>query len=190
MGGGFLLKGKLKPLIIVLTVIVCFAISALVVYPKIEFKKDGKLYACSFSEDFSRFEENTSYNELYFYYEKQDVSLKNFEVKNFLCFYLFTFDYVEGDVRETMFTLYEEYINHWLENALITSNSENVDVAALIEGKKAIVGNKRYSGNEYKKSIFYILDGKEEEMYVFESDGLIVIQIGSPDESPKYIAYK
>lgn len=185
-----MLKGKLKALIILLVVIVCLIVSVVIVYPRIEFKKNGKLYACSFNEDFSRFEENASYNELYFYYEKQDVSLKNFEVKNFLCFYLFTFDYVEGDVRETMFTLDEEYINHWLENAEIISNDDNVDVAALIEGKNAIVGNKRYSGNDYKKALFYRLDGKEEEMYVFESDGLIVIQVGSPDESPKYIAYK
>ena len=33
-------------------------------------------------------------------------------------------------------------------------------------------------------------DKKWEELYVFESEGLTVIQVGSPDELPKYIAYK
>ena len=183
-------KGKIKALIIAAAVLLCLVVCIIVVYPKIEFKKDGKLYVCSFSDDFSRFEENASYNEVYFYNEKHDVSLKNFDVKNFLCFYLFSFYYVEGDVRKTQFVLVDEYIDYWLENAKITDNSENVDVAALIKGKKAIVGNKRYSSDEEKKAIFYELDGKYEEMYIFECDGLTVIQVGSPDESPKYIAYK
>lgn len=185
-----MLKSKIKALIIVAIVLLCLVACVVVVYPKIEFKKDGKLYVCSFSDDFSRFEENASYNEIYFYNEKHDVSLKTFDVKNFLCFYLFTFEYEEGDKRETMFTLDEDYIDYWIENAKITENIGNIDVAALIEGKKAIVGNKRYSTDEEKKAIFYELDGKYDEMYIFECDGLTVIQVGSPDESPKYIAYK
>ena len=48
----------------------------------------------------------------------------------------------------------------------------------------------KYSGNEYDKGIFYTLDGKYQEMYVFESEGYTVIQVGSPDELPKFIAYK
>jgi len=183
-------KRKTKALIIALSVIICLVVCVIVVYPRIEFKKDGKLYVCSFSDDFSRFEENASYNEIYFYNEKHDVSLKTFDVKNFLCFYLFTFEYEEGDMRESMFMLEEEYIDYWLKNAKITDNSENLDIAALIKGKKAIVSNKRYHGNEYDKAIFYELDGKYDEMYVFECDGLTVIQVGSPDECPKYIAYK
>lgn len=181
---------NIKIYLIIVAILLCLAVCVVIVYPKIEFKKDGKLYVCSFSDDFSRFEENASYNELYFYNEKHDVSLKTFDVKNFLCFYLFTFEYEEGDKRETMFILDEEYIDYWLENAKITSNSENVDVAALIEGKEAMVANKRYHGNDYNKAIFYDLDGKSDEMYIFECDGLTVIQVGSPDESPKYIAYK
>lgn len=181
---------NIKIYLIIVAILLCLAVCVVIVYPKIEFKKDGKLYVCSFSDDFSRFEENASYNELYFYNEKHDVSLKTFDVKNFLCFYLFTFEYEEGDKRETMFILDEEYIDYWLENAKITSNSENVDVAALIEGKEAIVANRRYHDNDYNKAIFYDLDGKSDEMYIFECDGLTVIQVGSPDESPKYIAYK
>jgi len=181
---------NIKIYLIIVAILLCLAVCVVIVYPKIEFKKDGKLYVCSFSDDFSRFEENPSYNEIYFYNEKHDVSLKTFDVKNFLCFYLFTFEYEDGDKRETMFILDEEYIDYWLENAKITSNSENIDVAALIEDKEAIVSNKRYLGNDYSKAIFYELDGKYDEMYIFECDGLTVIQVGSPDELPKYIAYK
>ena len=36
----------------------------------------------------------------------------------------------------------------------------NIDLSKLIEGKKAIVSNKKYFGNDYKNSIYYKLDGK------------------------------
>ena len=169
-------------------IFICLAV--LLIYPKIEFQKNGKLYVCRFSDDFSEFEENASYNELYFYYKKRDISLKTFNVDKFLCFYVLSFDYVEGDMRKEMFKLEEEYIENWLKNAEITENPNNIDVAGLIEGKTAIIKPKRYSGNNYENSIYFELDGKEEVMYVFESQGMTIIQVGSPDESPKYIAYK
>lgn len=183
------MKTKLK-IIIAVSVLAALVLAVILIYPNIEFKRNGKLYACSFSDDFSKYEENPSYNELYFYYEKEDISLKTFDVKNFLCFYLFTFEYEEGDKRETQFILNEDFIKHWIENAEITDNENNIDVAALISGKEAVVGNKRYSTDDEKDAIFYKLDGKYDEMYIFESEGLLVIQVGSPDESPKYIAYK
>ena len=183
-------KKKSKVLVIILSIVLVLAAWVIFIYPNIEFKKDGKLYACRFSDDFSEFEENSSYNERYFYYEKQDVSLKNFEVKNFLCFYLFSFDYAEGDVRDKEFILEEEYINHWLEAAVIEENEQNLDIAEIIKGKTAIIKNKRYPGNEYDKCIVFELDGKSEIMYVFESGDLTVIQVGSSDELPRFIAYK
>ncbi len=178
-----------KGIAIILSFIVLI-LAVVLIYPNIEFQKNGKLYACSFSDDFSKYEENPSYNELYFYYEKRDISLKTFDVKNFLCFYLFTFEYEEGDKRETQFVLEEKFVEYWIENAKITDNEKNIDVAALINGKQAIVGNKRYTTDDEKDAIFYELDGDYGEMYIFECDDLTVIQIGSPDESPKYIAYK
>jgi hypothetical protein len=63
-------------------------------------------------------------------------------------------------------------------------------LATLIIDKKAIVGNKKYFGNDYLNSIEYILDGKEEIMYLYYLDDLLVIQVGLSDEGPKYIAYK
>jgi hypothetical protein len=98
--------------------------------------------------------------------------------------------YVSGDVRETEFILEEAYIKSFLQNAEITENINNIDLAALIEGKKAIVGNTRYVGNDYENGIFYKLDGRYEEMYVFYKDDLLIIQVGSPDELPRFIAYK
>lgn len=181
---------KFKKLIVALSVFLVLILAVLIVYPRVEFRKNNKLYVCSFSDDFSEFEENASYNELYFYNEQRDISIKTFDVKNFFCFYLFTFEYEEGDMRETQFILEEKFIDYWLKNAEITENPDNIDIAKLIEGKEAVVGNTRYSGNDYNNCIFYELDGKENELYVFESEGLTVIQVGSPDESPKYIAYK
>ncbi len=183
-------KKIIKIVSIFLLTIVVLGLLSFFIYPQIEFTSDGKMYACRFSDDFSEFEENASYNELYFYYEPKDISLKNFEVKNFLFFYVLSFDYVEGDFRETQFLLEEAYIKNFLKNAVIEENEANIDIAALIEGKTAVVSGKKYSGNEYDKGIFYTLDGKYQEMYVFESEGYTVIQVGSPDELPKFIAYK
>lgn len=174
------------------TVIAAVLVIGLIVliYPNIEFKTENKLYSCSFTDDFSEFEENPSYNELYFYNDRHGISLNNFQVKNFLCFYLFSFDYMEGNVRETQFVLKEEFINYWLKNAEIKENESNIDIAKIIENKTAVVGNKKYPGNEYDKSITYVLDGEWKTLYVFESEGLTAIQVGSPNESPRYIGYK
>lgn len=184
------MKKTLKIGLTILAALALLALAVYLVYPLIEFKRDGVLYACRFSDDFSEFEENSSYNEIYFYYEKQDVSLKTFNVQKFLCFYLLSFDYVEGDARRTMFTLEEEYVQYWLENAEIKENSCNIDLAAEIAGKTAVVGNTRYMENDYERGIYFVLDGRYDELYVFEQDGMTVIQVGSPDECPRFIAYK
>ena len=185
-----MLKEKLKIFTIIPLSLAFVILLTFFIYPRIEFRKDSKLYVCRFSDDFSEFEENASYNELYFYNQKRDVSLKNFDCKNFLCFYVLSFDYIQGDFRKTQFLLEEEFIEYWLKNAKIDENESNINIAELIKDKTPIVSNKRYSGNEYDKCITYVLDGKWEILYVFESEGLTVIQVGSSDELPKYIAYK
>lgn len=163
---------------------------ALVIYPHIVIDTGDRLLVCNYTGDFSEYEENQSYNEVYCYNEKYDVSIRTFDVSNFLFFHVISMEYVEGDVRETEFILEEAYITNFLENAEITENVNNIDVAKLIEGKEAIVGNTRYVGNDYENGIFYKLDGRYEEMYIFYVDDLLVIQVGSPDELPKFIAYK
>ena len=179
-----------KCIIIILSIILAIVALGLIAYPFIEIDTGEKLIVCSYSDDISEFEENASYNELYFYNEERDISIKDFDFKKFLFFHVIELGYIKGDARETQFILDEAYINDWLENAVITDNSNNIDLKKLIEGKTAIVGNKRYLGNDYENAIFFKLNGKEEEMYIFYVDDLLVIQVGSPDESPKYIAYK
>ena len=164
--------------------------AALIVYPNIVIDTGKELIACNYTGDFSEYDINHSYNEVYCYNEKYDVSIRTFDVDNFLCFYTIRMEYVEGDVRETEFVLEESYIDNFLNNAKITENINNVDLAKLIEDKTAVVSNTRYTGNDYENGIFYELDGKEEEMYIFYVDDLLVIQVGSSDELPRFIAYK
>lgn len=174
------------PIIITLVIIGLF----LIIYPTIEIQTEDKLMAFRYTDDTTEFETEFSFNETYVYYEDRDITITDFDFKEFLFFYVITMEYEEGNYCDTQFVLEEDYIRDFLERAEIEENVNNLDVAKLIEGKKAIVGNTRYLGNDYENSIFYVLDGKYEEMHVFYVDDLLVIQVGSPDESPKYIAYK
>ena len=99
-------------------------------------------------------------------------------------------EYTDGDFRETQFVLEEEYIENWIKNAEITDNPNNIDIKALISDKKAVVSNKRYLGNDYENIITFKLDGRYDELSVFYVEDLLVIQVGSPDELPKFIAYR
>ena len=180
-----------KVLIIIPSIIAVLIVAFLIIYPHIEIDTGSELIRFSYTDDLSEYEENASYNELYFYNEKHDVSIRTFDVKKFLFFYTIHMEYIPGDFRETQFVLEESYIENFIANAEIYDNENNVDVASLIEGKTAIVGNTRYIVDyEEKSGIYYILDGKYEEMYVFYYEDLFVIQVGSPDELPKFIAYK
>ena len=85
--------------------------------------------------------------------------------------------------------LEESYIQNFLENAEIIENVKNIDLAEMIKGKEAIVGNKKDPGNDYETQIWYVLDGEEQVMYVYQSDDLLAIQVGVSDEGPKVIAY-
>lgn len=180
---------KKKTKIIILTIAIVIT-SLLIVFPFIEIDTGEQLICCSYTGDFSKYDKNHSYNELYCYSEEHDISISNFDVNNFLFFYTITMDYIEGDFRESQFVLPETYITNFIENAEIKENTNKINIAELIENKTAIVGNTQYSGNDYTNGIFYYLDGKHEELYVFKHNNLIVIQVGSPDELPKYIAYK
>lgn len=179
-----------KKLICIMGIILILIAVFLIAYPHIEIKTEEKLIVCNYSGDFSEYEDNASYNELYFYNEKYDISIKTFDVKKFLFFYTVHMEYIDGDFRETQFTLTEDYIENFLKNAKIEENENNIDLAELIKGKTAVMGNTRYLGNEYDMGIFYELDGRYEEMWVFYDEELLIIQVGSPDELPRFIAYK
>jgi hypothetical protein len=169
-----------------LTVFAAFLMS----FPHFRFDTGKKLIVCNYDGDFSEYEENASYNELYFYYEELDISIRTFNVKKFLFFHTVHMEYITGDFRETQFVLPEAYIKDFLKNAKITENEKNINLSELIKGKTAIVGNTRYLGNEYNDGILYKLNGEYEELFIFYVDDLLVIQVGSPDELPKFIAYK
>lgn len=162
----------------------------LLIYPTIEIQTDDKLIAFRYTDDTAEFETEMSYNEAYCYYADRDISINDYDFKKFLFFHVITMDYIDGNYCDTQFILEEDYIQDFLERAEIKYNDSNLDIAKLIEGKEAIVGNTRYLGNEYDKAIYYVMDGKHEEMYVFYVDDLLIIQVGSPDECPKYIAYQ
>lgn len=180
----------MKKKAVIFIVIVITLTACLMIYPKIEINTGSKLIKLNYSGDFSDYDINHSYNELYCYNEKHDVSIRSFDVKKFLFFYVIHMDYINGDFRETQFILEESYIENFLNNAEITENKSSINLAELINGKTAVVSNTRYLGNDYNSVIVYKLDGKYEEMYVFNEGELLIIQVGSPDELPKFIAYK
>ena len=180
------MKKKILISIIIVTVIVGLF---LLIFPTVEIQKEDKLIAFRYTDDITEFESEISYNESYVYYADRDITITDFNFKKFLFFHVISMEYKEGNYCDTQFVLEEEYIKDFLERAEIEENVNDLDIATLIEGKEAIVGNTRYLGNDYENAIFYVLDGKYEEMYVFYVDDLLVIQVGSPDESPKYIAY-
>lgn len=175
-----------------ISIIIMFVIIALflIIYPTVEIQTENKLIAFRYTDDTTEFETEFSYNETYVYYKDRDITITDFDFKKFWLFHMITMEYEEGNYCDTQFVLEEEYIREFLERAEIEENVNNLDIAKLIEGKEAIVGNTRYLGNDYENAIFYVLDGKYEELYVFYVDDLLVIQVGSPDESPKYLAYK
>ncbi len=185
--GGVLMKKK--GIIIAVSTLIIIGLF-LIIYPHIEIQTKDKLIAFRYNDYIDEFEDELSYGELYAYYAKRDISVRNYEFKKFWFFHVITMDYIEGNFCDTQFMLDESYIQDFIERAKIKENAANLDIAKLIEGKKAIIKNKRYTGNDYDKGIFYQLDGKYEELYVFYVDDLLVIQVGSPDELPKFIAYK
>lgn len=176
----------MKKIIILIITIILF----LILLPHIKIYKDNKLMYISYSDDISEYEDNLCYHESVSYYEKKDISIKKIDYKKYFIFYLFTLEYEKGNLCNTEYLLEEEYIYNFINNAEIIDNENNIDIKKLIEGKTAIIGNKRYLGNDYEAYINYKLDNKEEVMYIFYVDDLLVIQVGYPDETTKFIAYK
>jgi len=179
--------------LIILSIIVLI----LLIYPKIEFHKDGYLYMMSYSstfdnsEDFEELEQEMCYDESYSYNKKRNISISSWDYNGFLFFKWFKIKYVEGNVCANEFVLEESYIKYFLKNAIIDEESDIVDLANLIKDKEAIVVNKRYPWNDNYKWIGYILDGEYKDMFIsYNEEGLLIIQVGLGDEGPKFIAYK
>lgn len=176
-----------------ITIIMCIFIGiCLCIYPHIEFYSDDYLYMMSYglrfdkSSDYDELEQEFCYDENYSYNKKRNISTSSFEYNGFLFFKWFKVKYVDGNVCENEFILTEEYINNFIEKADIVENNDNINLEILIEGKKAIVKNKRYPFNENYSYISYYLDGMLEEMFIYNYEDLLIIQVGLGDEGPKY----
>ena len=179
--------------------IIIFILSVLLIiyYPYIELYNDDYWYMMSYSknwedsEDLKELEQEFCYDESYSYNKKRDISTKDWEYKGILFFKYFKIKYEKGNICATEYLLEESYIIEVIDKAEIVENDDNIKLSKLIEGKKAIVKNKRYPWNDNHKYIGYKLDGEYKEMYIYTNeDGLIIIQVGNSDEGPKYIAYK
>lgn len=187
---------KLKKYVLLL-IFILIGLIFISLYPKIEFYTESYLYMFSYSknleknEDFIELEDETCYDESYSYNKKRNISLNNWEYKNFLFFRWLKVKYKKGNICSTEYLLEESYINKFLNNAIIKENKDNINLSELIKDKEPIVENKRYPWNDNASYIEYVLDGEYKEMYIYINDEeLIIIQVGLSDEGPKYIAYK
>lgn len=180
----------MKKKCVIISCIVIILTMLLAIYPNIEFKKNNKLYYFTYSDNTDEWDMNLCYDESYSYNEKRDISVSGWEYKKFLFFKLFILDYKEGNVCATEYLLEDSYVKRVINEAEIIDNSNNINLEELIKGKEAIVGNTKYYSKDEKIELYYILDGKEEEMFIFYVDDLLVIQVGLSDEGPKFIAYK
>lgn len=162
----------------------------LIVYPNIEIDVDNKIIKFGYSPSVDKYENTSCFDESYFYVADKDVSIYDFDFKNFWFFHVITMKYLDGNVCAAEFLLEQEYINNFLENAIIKTNYKNIDLKSLITNKKAIVANKRYFGNDYQTFIEYVLNDEHEILYIFYEDDMLIIQVGLSDEGPKFIAYK
>lgn len=179
-----------KSIIIIIFIILLFIISLLLMLPYIKITVDNKILYINYDGDISEFDKNHCYNESVAYNAERDISITSFKIEKHFIFYLITLDYENGNLCDSEYILEEEYINNFINNAIIEDNDKHIDVASLIEGKTAIVGNTRYLGNDYTNAIYYVLDGRYDVMYIFYKDDLLIFQVGSPDESSRFIAYR
>ncbi|MBQ7105796.1 MAG: hypothetical protein IJN90_08060 [Bacilli bacterium] len=185
------MKKKIFMFITIFLIIVIVLFIGYLSLPLFEFRNDNKLYVFTREESFGEFEENQCYSENVSYNKKRDISITSWDIKELpLGIYMLILEYEDGNLCNYEYILEEEYILSVIEKAEITDNSSNINLEELIEGREAIVSNKRYLGNEYDKAMYYILDGREEVLYIFYVDDLLVIQVGYSDEGPRFIAYK
>lgn len=179
----------MKNKVIIISLIIGLLI-ALLSLPYISINKGNKLIYISYNEDFSNYEDYTCYHESVSYNKKKNISITDIDIKKYFIFYKITLKYEKGNLCESEYLLEEDYIKRFINEAEIISNPNNIDLKDLIKDKEAVVGNKRYFGNNYESYIEYKLDDKYETMYVFYEENLLIIQVGNPDETIKFIAYK
>ena len=179
----------MKKIVIIISIMIILLI-VLLSLPYISINKDNKLIYISYSDNISKYEDYTCYHESVSYNEKKNISIVDININKYFIFYVISLEYKKGNLCETEYLLEESYIKDFIDRAEIIDNSKNINIKKLIEGKNPIIGNTKYLGNDYETSIEYKLDDKYEIMYIFYEDDLLIIQVGNPDETTKFIAYK
>ena len=175
---------------ILLLIIISIFIFIFILLPLIEFDINNKIIYISYNDDFSKYEDYTCYHESVSYNEKKNISITDIDIKKYFIFYKITLKYEKGNLCEREYLLEENYIKRFINEAEIIDNPNNINLKELIKDKKPIVGNTRYFDNDYETYIEYKLDDKYETMYIFYNEDLLIIQVGNPDETIKFIAYK
>lgn len=186
--------------------VVIFAIAAVLlaagflIYPNITLQSEDQIIAFRYSDDTSQFETEVSADENYVYWEDRDVTWSSFDVKKFGPFHVIYLETEPGNTISSKYALEPSYIDTFLSGAdidVVEKDYKEIDfgvddMAAMIAGKTAVEGGGRYTCPDYDAAyrIYYTLDGAENIMYIYEADGLLVVQVGYPDEEPKFIAYE
>jgi hypothetical protein len=190
---------KKKGLIALAAVAVVLA-AGLLIYPNITIQTEDQIIACRYSDDTSQFETEVSADECYVYWEDRDVTWSGFDVKKLGPFHIIYLETEPGNTINSKYALDPDYMDQFLAGAVIDVVEKDYkeidftldDLADLIAGKQAVEGGGRYVCPDYDAAtkIYYTLDGQESFMSIFETDGLLVIQVGYSDEGPKFIAYE
>jgi len=92
-------------------VIICLIIITLIllIIPLIKIDKNNKLMFISYNDDISKYEDYTCYHESVSYLKEKDISIKKYNIKKFLIFYLFSLEYEKGNLCDTEYLLEESY---------------------------------------------------------------------------------
>lgn len=181
----------MKKKLVIVSIIVLLIVLLFNLIPHIKIDTGSKIIYLKYNDFIDEeYEDDMCYHESISYVKSKDISINKINIEKKFIFYLFTLEYVNGNLCDTEYVLEEDYINNFINNAEIIYNSHNLDIKKLIEGKTAIVSNTKYLGNDYNTFIDFKLDGRYEIMYIFYKDDLLILEVGSPDESTKFIAYK